>query len=179
MSWLLFCCLHAFAGSLAGVTLPDSATVGGQPVVLNGLGLREKYFFDIYVGGLYLPAKTSDSNKAIQDDVAKKIVMQFIYGSGVTKDQINETFDESFGRQGAAGQAQMANKAKLQGLMEDVAAGDQIVFEYVPGTGTTIFVKGKNKGTIPGADFMKVLFAVYVGPNPPTAALKSGMLSGN
>ena len=178
MLWMWFCCLNAFAGSLEGVTLPDTATVGGQPVVLNGLGLREKFYINVYVGGLYLPAKTTDSAKAINDDVVKRIVMHFTYGS-VPKDKINETFDESFGNQGAAGTAQSANKEKLKAMMVDLVAHDEVVFEYVPGTGTTIFVKGVNKGTIPGVDFMKTLFSVYVGPNPPTSALKSGMMSGN
>ena len=45
---LLFGIAHA--ASLAGVTVPDSATVGGSTLVLNGMGLREKYFIDIYVG---------------------------------------------------------------------------------------------------------------------------------
>ena len=77
---LLFA-LQSFAGAaeLSGVNVPDTATVGGQDLVLNGLGLREKYFIDIYVGGLYLPQKTTDSAKAIQDDVPKRITMQFTY----------------------------------------------------------------------------------------------------
>ncbi len=178
MTWMLLLALPVFAGSLAGVTLPDSALVGGQPVVLNGLGLREKYFFDIYVGGLYLPAKTSDSTKAINEDVPKRIVMAFVYES-IPKDKMTETFEESFAKQGAAGAAQAGNKAILQGWMEDVVRGDQVVLDYVPGKGTTISLKGRVKGTIAGTDFMKVLWAVYVGPNPPTAALKTGMMSGN
>jgi hypothetical protein len=47
-------------------------------------------------------------------------------------------------------------------------------FDYVPGAGTS--VKGQLKGTIPGADFMRGLWSVYLGPNPPTKALKSGMM---
>ncbi len=177
MSWMLLACLNVFAGTLEGVTLPDTATVGGQTLVLNGMGLREKFFINVYVGGLYLPAKTTDSAKAVNDDVPKKIVMHFQY-SDVPKDKVNETFDESFGNQGAMGTAQAANKEKLKGWMTDLTTGDEIVFEYVPGTGTTVTVKGVKKGTIEGVDFMKTLWSVYVGPNPPTAALKSGMMSG-
>jgi hypothetical protein len=50
------------------------------------------------------------------------------------------------------------------------------VLDYVPGTGTTVTVKGAKKGTIAGADFMKALWSVYLGANPPTAKLKSGLL---
>ena len=68
----------ALAGTLEGVTLPDIASVGGSQLVLNGMGLREKYFLDIYVGGLYLPAKTTDAARAIGDDVPKRIVMHMV-----------------------------------------------------------------------------------------------------
>lgn len=162
----------AHAASLAGVTLPDSATVGGQKLLLNGLGLREKVMIDIYVGGLYLPAKTSDANKAINDDVPKRIVMAFTYGlsaeklGGIMRDSMN-----------AAGSAEAKKHAgTLASWMETVDDGDQIVIDYVPGTGTSVIVKGKTKGTLPGVALMKAIWGIYLGPNPPTSALKKGML---
>lgn len=164
------------AATLAGVTLPDQATVGGRPLVLNGLGLREKYFIDVYVGGLYLPEKTKDARKAIDDDVPKRIVMHFVY-SEVGKDKLVEAFDYGFDSVGAKS-AQASGLASLNGMMETVKAGDQVVLDYVPGTGTTVTVRGEKKGTIPGAEFMKALWGVYLGPSPPTGKLKSGMLSG-
>lgn len=169
----------AFAATLAGVTMSDTATVGGQTIQLNGLGLREKLTFDIYVGALYLQHKTTSGSTAISADEPKKIVMHFVYGSGVSKEKLLETFNESFAKQGAAATAQQANIDKLLAWMPDVMnAGEEISIEYVPGTGTTVKVKGATKGTIAGADFMKILWTVYLGPNPPTAALKSGMLGG-
>jgi hypothetical protein len=166
----------ASAAELAGVTMPDTATVGGKSLVLNGLGLREKYFIDVYVGGLYLPEKTRDGTKATTDDVPKRIVMHFVY-SEVTKDKLTVAFDEGFAAVGAT-TSQAAGLAQLNGWMETVHAGDQVVLEYVPGTGTTVTVKGVKKGTIAGADFMKALWGVYLGPVPPTAKLKDGMLGG-
>jgi len=41
------------AAELAGATLPDTLAVGGT-LKLNGLGLRKKAVFKVYVGGLYL-----------------------------------------------------------------------------------------------------------------------------
>lgn len=165
----------ANAGELAGVSMPDSVSVGGQNIVLNGMGLREKYFFDIYVGGLYLPAKTTDANKAINADEPKRIVMHFVYASGVPVAKVHETFDSGFG--GVAGHEAYQDKINtLKSWMVDFAAGDVVIFDYVPGVGTSVTVKGVNKGTLPGADFMKGLWTVYLGPKPPTAALKSGML---
>ncbi|MEQ1501162.1 MAG: chalcone isomerase family protein [Myxococcota bacterium] len=166
----------AGAGELAGVTMPDTATVGGAPVVLNGMGLREKYFIDVYVGGLYLPSKTTDGGKAIELDAPKRIVMHFIYAD-VPAAKMNETFDEGFG--GVAGAAALKDRVdQLKSFMVDLTTGDEVVFDYVPGTGVSVKVKGQSKGTIAGADFMKALWSVYVGANPPTAKLKAGLLGG-
>lgn len=166
----------ALAASLSSVTLPDTATVGGQTVVLNGLGLREKYFIDVYVGGLYLPAKTTDASRAISDDVPKRIVMAFIYNK-VTKDQLCETYYEGLAKQADAS-ALKPKYDTLCGYLQDVVSGDQVALDYVPGTGTTVTVKGSPAGTITGADFMRSLWGVYLGAAPPTEKLKRGMLGG-
>ncbi len=166
----------AQAGSLSSISMPDTATVGGKALVLNGMGLREKYFIDIYVGGLYLPEKTTSDRTAIDSDVPKRIEMGFVYNE-VTAQQLKDSFDESLAKLPNKGSVS-ADFAKLNGMMETVNSGDRIVFDYVPGTGTTITVKGSKKGTIAGAEFMKALWQVYLGSSPPTAKLKRGMLSG-
>jgi hypothetical protein len=165
---------RADAAELAGVTVPDTATVGGSTLVLNGLGLREKFYFDIYVGALYLPAKTTSGASAISQDVPKRLTMTFIY-SAVTKAQLCEAYDEHLADMADAS-AVKDRFATLEGYLSDVVAGDVIGFDYVPGTGTTVTVKGVNKGTIAGKDFMEALWNVYLGNEPPTAKLKAGML---
>jgi hypothetical protein len=51
-----------------------------------------------------------------------------------------------------------------------------MVFTYVPGTGTTYTLNGKEKLTITGPAFGPVIFSVWLGPKPPNADLKKGML---
>lgn len=162
----------AVAGELEGVTLPDRITVAGQPLVLNGMGLREKVFIDVYVAGLYLPEKTRDAAKAIAADVPKRIEM--VMRRSVGKSKLAETMKESIEKAGSREAAK--NAGTLAGWMEDVDEDDRIVLEYVPGKGTTVRVKGKDKGTIAGAAFMKAVWGIYLGANPPTDDLKDGLL---
>ena len=54
--------------------------------------------------------------------------------------------------------------------------GDKMSITYVAGQGVTVNVKGKDKGTIEGADFAKVMFTIFFGPKPPNSDLKEGML---
>jgi hypothetical protein len=154
--------------------VPDSVTVGGQAVVLNGLGLREKYYIDVYVGALYLAKKTRSGSEAIASDAPKRIAMHFLYDK-VSKDQLVETLREGFGHAPAAPAGTLD---QLCGYMADVKAGDVVAFDYAPGAGTAVSVKGKVRGTIPGKDFMVSLWTVFLGTSPPTARLKAGMLGG-
>jgi hypothetical protein len=59
---------------------------------------------------------------------------------------------------------------------EPLPEGSQTTFDYVPGTGTTVTISGKAKGTIPGADFMKALFGIWLGDQPADASLKAALL---
>ena len=164
----------ALAGTLEGVTLPDIASVGGSQLVLNGMGLREKYFLDIYVGGLYLPEKTTDAARAIGDDVPKRIVMHMV--RDIPGERLAQTMREGLGRRADSSVSRHAET--LAGWMEDVGAGDEIVLEYVPGTGVSVLIKGKVKGTLPGVEVMRGLWSIYLGDAPPSVALKEGLLGG-
>ena len=165
--------LHA--SSLAGVTLPDTVQVGGTKLVLNGLGLRKKFMVKVYVAGLYVEQKSSDADAIIKAEATKRVVMQFL--RGVSKNQIVDAFDESFNNNAPDARKTMkAEIDRLLGALEPVKEGDQMVFTYVPGTGTTLAINGQEKLTIAAPAFGPVLFSVWLGPKPPTTDLKKGMI---
>lgn len=166
----------AHDGELAGVEVPEQVTVADTPLVLNGLGLRQKLMFDIYVGALYLPEKTTSAHEAIEADVPKRLEMHFIFKS-IDRERLVGQYRETMAN--VPGFAAVgAELEQLYSMMEDVHRGDVVRFDYAPGTGTTITVKGQVKGTIPGVAFMRVLWGNYLGDNPASPRLKSGMLHG-
>ena len=163
------------AATLAGVTLPDTAQVGGKTLVLNGLGVRTKYTVKVYVAGLYLEQKSSDPNAIIKADAPKQIVMKFVHGA--SKSQMTDAFDESFKDNTPDAEKTMKGDIdRLLAAIDAVKVGDQMVFTYVPGTGTTFAMNGKDKVTIAGPAFGQVIVSVWLGPKPPTADVKKGML---
>ena len=165
--------LHA--ASLAGVTLPDSAQVGGKTLVLNGMGIRTKMMVKVYVAGLYLEQKSSDANAIIKSDAPKQIVMKFVHGA--SKSQMTDAFDESFkDNTPDAVKTMKPDIDRLLGALDAVNTGDTMVFTYVPGTGSSLSINGKEKVSIAGPAFGQVLFSVWLGPKPPNADLKKGML---
>ena len=67
----------AWGGELEGVTMPDTVQVGGETLQLNGMGLRKKAVFNVYVAGLYLPEKMSDAEAILQADTGRQTRMEF------------------------------------------------------------------------------------------------------
>ena len=61
--------------------------------------------------------------------------------------------------------------------MADIKEKEQMVFTYVPGTGTEISVAGVVKGTIAGKDFADALLKAWIGPKPgPGEGFKKNIL---
>ena len=168
----------AVAGQLAGVTLPDTATVGEQNLVLNGMAIRKKFFVKVYVAGLYLGEKSTSAEAVLGADAPRRGVMQFVYGVG--KGKVCEGWDEGLEANTPNASAELKKQFEtLCSYMEDVKDGDQVVFTYVPESGTEIAVKGASKGTIPGKAFADALFGCWIGPKPgPGEDFKKALLGG-
>jgi hypothetical protein len=169
--------LPAASAQLAGVALPDQVTVEGKTLLLNGLGLREATFLrvDVYVAGLYLEEKSQDADEILRTDGPRRLTMRFVRAVG-KEDQVkhwNEGFEKNAGKDLAALKERIRT---LDSWMVDVGSGDTLVVTYLPEKGTAIEIKGKTVGTIPGADFGRAVFSLWLGPEPPNSGLKDGLL---
>jgi hypothetical protein len=165
------------AQEIAGVQIPEDVEVSGQKLVLNGAGLRKKFFAKVYVAGLYLPEQTSDANRVIEMAGPKRITLQFIYDE-VAARKITRGWTDGF-RNNSSPEQMKALQSRLDdfnALFEDMKKGDRVVMDYVPGLGTRVEIKGKARGVIPGDDFMQALFKVWLGDKPADMGLKKGLL---
>ena len=164
-----------FAKTLEGITLPDQIELQGTTLYLNGLGLREKYWIDIYVAGLYIQNPTSKAREIITSDSPKRLQLQFIY-SNVPKDRMLETLKENLLRNPDISPDTLKKIDSAAIWMEDFTTGDEIIFDYIPKTGTIFTINGERKGVIEGKDFMEAIFGIYVGSHPASEQLKQGLL---
>lgn len=166
--------IHLVGATLAGITLPDTAQVAGKTLVLNGLGLRSKMMFKVYVAGLYLEAKSSDGAAILKADAPKRVTLQFM--RDLDRQQMVDAFTESFAANSPDAASLKADFDKMLAAFEPIKTGDQWTFTYVPGKGTTLAVKGADKATVPGHAFSQAMFGCWLGPKPPTGDLQKGML---
>src|SRR5436853_7308939 len=68
----------AHAAELEGVRLDDRIQAGGEELQLNGIALRTRMLFNVYVAGLYLRQKTSDAGAALAMAGAKRITLAML-----------------------------------------------------------------------------------------------------
>lgn len=167
----------ASAREVAGVTLPDTVSVEGKTLQLNGAGLRTKMVFKVYVAGLYLETSSKGATTVISSDQVKRMHLSILRSLDSSK--ITEAISEGFRKNSKAQLPALKPRLdRLNAMIPNVEKGDRIILTYVPGEGTKVEVKGAQKGTIEGKDFADALFAVWLGANPVQPDLKKGLLGG-
>ena len=161
----LLCLSPAQAAELADVTLSDTVEVGAQKLVLNGIALREKFVFDVYVAGLYLTEKSGDPEAILQKEAPRMMVMHFV--RDVDAKAIREAWIDGLEANVQDITPELRDKFKqLNDMMADIKDGQEMGFTYDPGSGTDVMVAGQPKGGIPGKDFADAILATWIGPKP-------------
>ncbi|XXF80409.1 chalcone isomerase family protein [Myxococcaceae bacterium GXIMD 01537] len=169
--------LPAVAKEIAGVKFPETATVDGKELKLNGVGLRTATFLSVkvYAAGLYVEKTSHDAAQIIGSDQVKRVRMSMLRDLERKKiaDAITEGFEKNAKAQLPALQARLT---KLTAAIPDLKKGDELVLTYVPDKGTVITSKGGQELSIEGKDFADALFSVWLGKHPVDGDLKNGML---
>ena len=162
---------------IGGVTLPASFQAGNAKVILNGGGLREKMWIDLYVGGLYLKAKTSNSQTIIDANEEMAIKLQIVSGL-ITSEKMIEATKEGFEKSTGGNMSSMQGQIDkfIEAFKEPIVEGDVYDIIYVPSQGVEVYKAGKLKQRIPGLAFKKALFGIWLGADPADEDLKEGML---
>ncbi len=174
---LLGVAMPASARTLEDITMPDTITVAGKKLVLNGMGIREATIFkvDVYVAGLYLEHKTHDPKEVVESNQVKRLVLHFV--RDVDRDDVVDAYKESFRKNNPKTYGAIKDKvARFLKMMSGIDDGQEMVYTIVPGKGVEVVIKGKRKGVIEGDDFARAFLRIWFGPHPPNSGLKKGLL---
>jgi hypothetical protein len=174
---VLFFATSAFALEIIGVNMPETIKAGGNDLVLNGAGVRSKFFIKVYVGGLYLKQKSSDAEKIMDADEPMAIKMAMTSGL-VTGDKMEAAFREGFENSTKGNIAPIKDKIEvlINAFKAKMNKGDIYDFVNVPGKGVEVYKNGSLLSTIQGLDFKKALFGIWLCDKPAQADLKNKML---
>ncbi len=174
---------HGAAVEREGVRFEQTLKVGGSPVVLNGLGVRQAAWFKGYVAGLYLRQKSDDAEAIYAMPGTKRIGVKMLIDVG--PDLLAKTFADGI-RKNYKGdaleplQARMdAFDAQVRGIAGGVKKGQEIDLDFHPQTGTRVLVAGKPIGEpIAGDDFYVALLKMFIGERAVDKGLRAGLLGG-
>lgn len=172
---MLLLAAPAFAKELNGIKMDDTVTVDGKALKLNGMGLRKKLMFKVYVAGLYLEEPSKDGNTVVTKDQGRRVVMAMMRDLG--KDKIVEAINEGFEKNNSDKMAALKERlAKFVAVIPDLKEGQHLSVTYMPGKGTTIDGPNGVTFTAEGKDFGDALFSVWFGKSPVSDDLKNQML---
>ena len=157
--------------------LPTEMEYQNTKLILNGHGTRIRFFMKAYEGSLYLESTSNNAEEIINDDAPMSIRMDVI-SSLVTPDAmkiaLNEGLEKSTGNN-TNPIIKEINQLKSS-LNSEVGAGDFYEFIYLPNSGTHVLKNSKAVDVIPGIEFKKAFFGIFLSNNPIQKSMKKAML---
>lgn len=165
------------APEIEGISFPASIGDGDEQLNLFGLGLlRYRILFRGYVGGLYLPAGTQA--KEVLSDVPKALELSYFWA--IKGKLFGEAATQLLERQHGPERVAEYRSAldHLHALYQDVEVGDRYRLTYWPGSGTELALNGKVLGRVPGAQFARDYFGIWLGQDPLNEDFRNSILKG-
>jgi hypothetical protein len=167
------------AREIAGVTLEEKIVREADNVelILNGAGIRKKFFVKVYLASLYLPESSNDAAAVIAEERPARVEMHILY-SEVEKEKFIQGWNDGFSANLSAERLQNVRERldQFNAMFETLKSGELVTLDYIPGEGTRVTIKEMEKGVIPGADFYQALLMVWLGDSPISKPLKRGLL---
>ena len=169
------------AGSLtaihAAVEPPESMEYQDTKLTLNGHGSRVKMFMKVYENSLYLLSSSSNAEEIINKDETMAIRID-VTSSLVTVDAMKNALIE--GLEKSTGNNTVPLMKEIDQLTStfnsDVSTGDLYEFIFLPDTGTNVLKNSVYIDTIPGIEFKKAFFGIWLSDTPIQKNLKKAML---
>jgi hypothetical protein len=179
---LLLAALPVAAAEVAGVQVDERIRLESSDLVLNGAGLRTKFFLDVYVAGLYLAEKRTSADEVLSLPGTKRITMRLMRGASAK--QLTDALELGIHSNTTAAEQEalkgrLAELADIMSALQTAKKGDLIALDWLPGTGTRVVLNGEARGKpIAGEDFYRALLRIWLGHDPAQESLKKALLGG-
>jgi len=158
---------------------PSSMEYQGTELILNGQGTRIKFFMKVYDTSLYLSSQSSNSEEILNRNEAMAIrldVTSTMVTTDAMKDALNSGLVKSTGNNISSISKEI--EQLISTFNSDVTNSDFFEFIYMPDTGTHVLKNSTYIDTIPGMEFKKAFFGIWLSDNPIQKNLKKAMLGG-
>ena len=159
--------------------LPNEMEYQNTKLILNGHGTRIRFFMKAYEGSLYLESTSNNAEKIINDDAPMSIRMD-VLSSLVTPDAMKVALNEGLEKSTGNNTSPITKEINQlnSSLNSEVKAGDFFEFIYLPNSGTHALKNSESVNLIPGIEFKKAFFGIFLSNNPIQKNMKKAMLGG-
>ena len=163
-----------------GVIVPRHIDFKGKQLELNGFGTRSKLWMDVYVQALYLSVLSQDAEAIMNSNSIMGIRIQ-ITSSLVTSKKLSKAFEKglrkSIGEENIEKIREQADSLERIISREPIVEKDFFNLIYSPeDTYIWVYKNDKLEGKIPGLEFKKTFFGIWLSNNPVDADLKNDLL---
>ena len=163
---------------LDGVVVPRTLDFNGNSLKLSGFGMRSKMWVDVYVQALYLTLITQDAKEILESNTEMAIRIQ-ITSSMVSSNKFSRSVNN--GLEKSAGKDIEALRPKIDLLIsmlkDEIVKDDIFNMIYNPNDSSMwIYKNDILKGKVPGMDFKKAFFGIWLCEKPVDQKLKDDLL---
>lgn len=165
---------------VGGVMLPATQNFQEHTLQLNGAGVREKLWIDLYAAGLYLDQKNNNARDILNSDKPMAIKLHIV-SKLITSEKMVEAVTEGFENSTNGNTAPIQNEINtmLGFFKEDIKKNDIFDLVYIPGKGVVAYKNGVEKGVVKGKEFKKALYGIWLSNRPADDDLKNDLLAAN
>ena len=159
--------------------IPSSMEYQGTKLTLNGHGTRVKFFMKVYDTSLYLVSASNNAEEILDSDEAMAIRLD-VTSSMVTTDAMKDALNSGLVKSTGGNTDSISEEIKqlTATFTSDVSDSDFFEFIYIPDTGTNVLKNSTYIDTIPGIEFKRAFFGIWLSNNPIQKNLKKAMLGG-
>lgn len=161
--------------------LPALYRFKNKQLILNGAGLRELLWVDVYACGLYMREPEVNPLNVI-DKKEIMIIRMDILSKAVSHKKLIKAFQKGFEDNNNKQTITQLRKelTDFMGFMSNVSPkiGDKFDIVYEPNIGVSLYINYKKIGTTGDLNFKKAIFKIWLANNPVDKSLKPELLSG-
>lgn len=163
-----------------GVVVPRTLDFEGTKLELNGFGTRSKLWLDVYVQALYVTQLSQDAKEILDGNTRMAVRLQILssmVSSSKFSKSLNKGLRKSVGEENMLKYKSGAETLEQLLTKEVTLKGDAFNLVYNPNDKAIwVFKNDVLKGKIPGFEFKKAFFGIWLSDNPVDDKLKNELL---
>ena len=159
--------------------IPETIEFEGSSLILNGKGTRVIFFMKVYEGSLYLETKSSNADEIVKNNSPMAIRID-VTSEMVTADAMKKALSEGLEKSTNSNTGPISNEIEqlASSFNSAVTSGDFYEFVFIPEIGMHVLKNNELVNIIPGINFKKAFFGIFLSDNPIQKNLKKAMLGG-